>query len=185
MTSITITAFVQLSHPPTLIHFNAICCFSCSSLLQFPAFSDLIQKSHSCFLFCLCQTPPHWLHIDIPTSPFTFPPCAMIYLFSSLSCSTEHRNPLWHYDSLSAFCFIIIIIVICIFTSNKSSRSYSYGYCNWKEYFFTRLFVFYYCFITDRRAEGILRAAEAAYFLAGNLTRNKIAEVLQGSHEID
>lgn len=31
--------------------------------------------------------------------------------------------------------------------------------------------MFYYCFITDGRAVGI-----SAYFLAGNLARNKIAE---------
>lgn len=49
-----------------------------------------------------------------------------------------------------------------------------------------RVFVFYYLFYY--RAEeprGFLLDAVAAYFLAGNLPRNKIVEVLQGSREVD
>ena len=45
------------------------------------------------------------------------------------------------------------------------------------------------CFITvllqTEEPWGFVLDAEAAYFLAGNLTRNKITEVLQGSREAD
>lgn len=151
--------------------------FSSSPLAQFPCLFWCRSQSHPEVRLCFWQIPPCSLHTDIPTFPCTFPPYPVIYLFFSLCTSDRTLQPHSGLAALQAYrrdtmiiCLYLrfLFFIIIIFTTTKLLRSHGYGfscYCNWKEYFLWDFFVFYYCFITDRRAEGISARCRSSFFL--------------------